>query len=414
MTRSPFVEFRNVVKRFGERTILDGVDLTVFKGEITTIIGKSGAGKSVLLKHIIGLLKPDSGEILFEGRPLRSMSKAEWKQLKRKVSYMFQQNALFDSMNVFDNVALPLRERTRMPAEEIRKKVMARIEQFELSEVTDKFPSQISGGMQKRVALARALVTDPSIILFDEPTTGLDPLRKNTVLSMIAHHQREIGFTAVMVSHDIPDVFLISNRVAIIEDKRIPFQGTPVELEQSDDPLVQQFIRGQESLADELTGLLTRPDLEQKIRQELTRIGRFQKTFSVVLFVIDDLEHIREKVGFIAAQRIVQCLGNLLKGHLGTTGMSARFSQNEILTVLPHTDLSRAQHFLEDLAGRMKDAETFQAKTYPRICLEFYIKAGIAQANSGASLESLIEQARSNLRTIAHLECTTGRRVSKS
>jgi len=230
---TPLIELRNVTKRFGEITVLDRVNLTVFEGDITTIIGKSGVGKSVLLKHIIGLLRPDEGEILFNGRQLKGMTRKEQRSFKRQISYMFQSNALFDSLTVFENIALPLREKTRLHEDAIRSRVLLQIDQMELSEVTYKYPSQISGGMQKRVALARALVIEPKIILFDEPTAGLDPLRKNAVLSMIAHHQRKIRFTAILVSHDIPDVLFVSSRVAIIDSRRIPFQGTPMELEQS-------------------------------------------------------------------------------------------------------------------------------------------------------------------------------------
>ena len=170
------IEFRNVTKRFGDRTILNGVNLKIYDGEVTTIIGKSGTGKSVLLKHIIGLLRPDAGSILFRGKPIDKMAKAEWNEYLGQISYMFQNNALFDSMTVFENVAMPVRQTTKLSKKEIGEKVMARIKQTELTEVSDKYPSELSGGMQKRVALARALVTDPSIVLFDEPTTGQDPV----------------------------------------------------------------------------------------------------------------------------------------------------------------------------------------------------------------------------------------------
>jgi phospholipid/cholesterol/gamma-HCH transport system ATP-binding protein len=269
---SPLIQFKDVTKRFGERTILEGVNLSLYEGEIATIIGKSGVGKSVLLKHIIGLLEPDEGEIFFRGRSIGAMKRKERKELKKQVSYMFQNNALFDSLTVFENIALPLREKTSFSQEQISEKVLAMAEQFELVEVTDRHPSQISGGMMKRVALARALITGPNIVLFDEPTTGLDPLRKNSVLSMIAQHQRRFGFTAILVSHDIPDVFFISNRIAIIEDGKIIFQGSPMELEQTNAPMVQEFISGLEKLRDELTGLVTRQRVVRVLREELRRV----------------------------------------------------------------------------------------------------------------------------------------------
>jgi len=401
----PLIELKNVTKRFGERTVLDRVNLTILEGDITTIIGKSGGGKSVLLKHIIGLLKPDEGEILINGKHLKDMTRNERTLFKRQASYMFQNNALFDSLTVFENIALPLREKTRLREDAIKSKVLAKIDQMELSEVTYKYPSQISGGMQKRVALARALVTEPKIILFDEPTTGLDPLRKNAVLGLIAHHQKKIGFTAVLVSHDIPDVFFISNRVAIIDSCRIPFQGTPIELEQSENPVVQEFIKGQTNLKDELTGLNTRQDVKDMLIQEMDRVNRLQESFPVIIFTIDNLEQINKHVGYIAAQRIVQCLGTLLKDHFDSTGTSARYSQNEILMVLPHTDPKEAKQVLDELAIDLQKQEIFQAKSYPKACFSFSILAGLAEAGPGMDLDSLIGQALSHQKIIVHLEC---------
>jgi len=186
----PLIEFRGVTKRFDSRTILERVNLQIYEGQVTTIIGLSGSGKSVLLKHIVGLLKPDAGIILFRGKPLHRMDKKEMDACLGQMSYMFQGNALFDSMTVYENVATPIRETMNLSKAEIERRVMARIEQAELVEAAQKYPSQISGGMQKRVALARALITDPQIVLFDEPTTGLDPVRKNAILSMIAQYHK--------------------------------------------------------------------------------------------------------------------------------------------------------------------------------------------------------------------------------
>ena len=193
---TPLIEFKNITKCFGSQTVLQNVNLQIYEGQVTTIIGLSGSGKSVLLKHIIGLLKPDEGTILFRGKPLTEMKKSEIAALLARISYMFQGNALFDSLTVYDNIALPLRETTNLKKAEIHRRVMARIEQTELIEAIYKFPSELSGGMQKRVALARALITDPQIVLFDEPTTGQDPVRKNAILSMIAQYQRKFNFTA--------------------------------------------------------------------------------------------------------------------------------------------------------------------------------------------------------------------------
>jgi phospholipid/cholesterol/gamma-HCH transport system ATP-binding protein len=241
----PLIQFDRVFKRFGDNVVLDGVELSIYEGEVTAIIGKSGIGKSVLLKHIIGLIAPDAGEILFKGQAINAMTRAARRSVKLKFSYMFQGTALFDSMTVYDNVALPLKEKRRLPMREIQTRVRDKLARMDLVDVEKKYPSQLSGGMKKRVAMARALVTDPAIVLFDEPTTGLDPIRKRAAHSMISEYQRTFGFTGVMVSHDIPDVFHISQRIAMLDSGRIIFQGSPQEIQNSAKPVVQQFIRGQ-------------------------------------------------------------------------------------------------------------------------------------------------------------------------
>jgi len=246
----PLIQFCNVHKSFDSQVVLDGINLAIEEGLVTSIIGRSGVGKSVLLKHVVGLLEPDEGEILFHNQNVLTMRRSQQRQLKRKFSYMFQNAALFDSMTVYENIALPLEEKTKLPKAEIRKRVLAKMEQLELGDIPAKYPSQLSGGMRKRVALARALITNPEIILFDEPTTGLDPVRKTAVHSMISRYQREFGFTAVVVSHDIPDVFYISQKVAMLENGKIVFEGTREEIETCSDPVVQRFIRGEADTTD--------------------------------------------------------------------------------------------------------------------------------------------------------------------
>ena len=401
----PFIEFKNVSKSFGSLQVLNGVNLKIYAGEITSIIGKSGVGKSVLLKHIIGLLKPDSGQILIKGKPLSEFTRSEWREFKRSLSYMFQNNALFDSLTVFENIALPLVERTKLPPSEIRKKVDYRIHQFELQDVKERYPSQISGGMQKRVALARALVTEPTMILFDEPTTGLDPLRKNAVLNMIAHYQHEIGFTGVMVSHDIPDVFFISNRVAIIENRKIPFQGTPLELEQSDNEIVWQFIHGQEVLQDQLTGLNPRPELEKLVKVLMEEVALKKRVFSVALFTIDDLEEIKKHVGYIASQRIFQCLAMSLKGQLKADEYAARFGSSEILAIFPGSGQARAIEVIKGLSRDCSGQELMDPSKYKKVCIDFAIKAGAFEVGETMDLNTLMEMARERQEIIAKMEC---------
>lgn len=244
MTR-PFIELKDVHKRFGDNRVLDGVNLDIHKGKITTVIGKSGSGKSVVLKHIIGLLQPDSGRVLIDGTPLTQMDKKQRHGFRNQLSYMFQDNALFDFLTVRENIGLPLSEKRRVPAQQIERKIKNRLEMLGISGIENKYPSQLSGGMKKRVALARALITDPDAVLFDEPTTGLDPVRKNNVHSMIARYQKEFGFTAVIVSHDIPEIFEISQHIAMLDNGKIIFQGNTKDILDSHSSTVNSFISGQ-------------------------------------------------------------------------------------------------------------------------------------------------------------------------
>ena len=242
----PLIQFINVSKNFGESHVLKGLNLSIYKGEITAVIGKSGTGKSVLLKHIIGLVQQDSGQILIEGQPLSQLSPKKIKLFYQKLSYMFQDNALFDFMNIYDNIALPLVENSRFPKDQVNKKVLKRMDQLGLIDIEKKFPSQLSGGMRKRVALARALVMDPEIVLFDEPTTGLDPIRKKKVHSMIQEYQKKFEFTAVIVSHDIPEIFNVVQRIALLDYGIIKFEGTKKDILDSQSKILNDFIAGKD------------------------------------------------------------------------------------------------------------------------------------------------------------------------
>jgi len=239
---NPLIQFKQVSKSFGSQTVLNHIDLAVEKGQITAIIGKSGVGKSVLLKHMIGLLKPDTGNIYLDGTDVSEISNKNAKEIRQKFSYMFQNMALFDSMTVYENIALPIQERRRFKKETIRKRVQEISQKLELEDIQHKYPSQISGGMKKRVALARALITNPEIILFDEPTTGLDPIRKHAVFEMISENQKVFNYTAVIVTHEIPDIFYIAHQVAFLDNARILFFGSPKDIQESNIPVVQQFI----------------------------------------------------------------------------------------------------------------------------------------------------------------------------
>ena len=243
----PFIQFVNIRKRFETQEVLKGIHLSIYSGEITTIIGKSGTGKSVLLKHIIGLIHPDSGQILINGESLHQLSDEKIKAFQKELSYMFQDNALFDSMTIYENIALPLVENRYYPKNQVKEKVMNHIRELGLLGSEEKFPAQLSGGMRKRVALARALITDPKIVLFDEPTTGLDPIRKKNVHTMIKEYQEKFEFTAVIVSHDIPDIFNISQRIAMLDEGIIQFEGSKKDVLDSQSLIVNAFIRGEEA-----------------------------------------------------------------------------------------------------------------------------------------------------------------------
>ncbi|MEW6670980.1 MAG: ATP-binding cassette domain-containing protein [Thermodesulfobacteriota bacterium] len=384
----PLIQLKGVSKSFDANHVLQGVDLSIYRGEITTIIGKSGVGKSVLLKHMIGLMAPDSGTILFMGKPFSKMKAGERKVLKQKFSYMFQGTALFDSMTVFENIALPLMERTALKTDKIRERVAARMQQLDLGDIGREYPSQLSGGMKKRVALARALVTDPEIVLFDEPTTGLDPIRKNAVHSMIAEYQKKFGFTGVMVSHDIPDIFFISQRIAMLHEGRILFEGGPAEIQNISDPLIQEFIRGFELRHDNLTGLIPPTREIERFQEAMNCLQDTQVGFSLVMFSIEDLGRINETFGHAAGQTLIKNFAAILQQHLRITDICARHGMDKIMLILPNTTIAQARMLCEKLAVEIKAADVMNGQPYQGLC--FSVRAGLAGAENGSPLESIV------------------------
>ncbi|ABK98192.1 ABC transporter ATP-binding protein [Pelobacter propionicus] len=238
------IKLTNVHKSFGPQKVLDGLDLSIPAGQITAIIGPSGEGKSVLIKHMIGLLKPDNGAIEVDGESILGLRRQHLNRVREKFGMLFQGAALFDSMNVFDNVAFPLREKTKLSKDEIRARVLSALEDVGLKNVERKFTDELSGGMKKRVGLARALLLKPKIILFDEPTTGLDPIIKRAIHQLIRDTHAKFGFTAVIVSHEIPAIFDIAQNVAMLYKGKILQFGTTDEVRTSSHPVVRQFISG--------------------------------------------------------------------------------------------------------------------------------------------------------------------------
>jgi phospholipid/cholesterol/gamma-HCH transport system ATP-binding protein len=241
-TSSKFaLQVKGLNKAFNGKPVLTGVELGVPLGSIFTVLGPSGAGKSVFLKCLANIIQPDAGRILFDGSELTFGDRASQLEFRRRCSFLFQSNALFDSLTALENVALPLEQTTDIANKEIHRRSLEALRQLDMEEYAGHYPAQLSGGMQKRLALARAIVTQPELVLFDEPTAGLDPLRRNAVFEMIAKYQRQFGFTALIVTHDVPEALVASDRVALLNQGRICFEGTPAEFSASNHSVVSDF-----------------------------------------------------------------------------------------------------------------------------------------------------------------------------
>lgn len=233
-----------VHKSFGTQKVLDGIDLKIPRGKITVILGRSGIGKSVLLKHMIGLLRPDRGRVYVDDTDINSLGPLQLNKIRSKFGMLFQSAALFDSFDVFDNVAFPLVEHTSFTREKIAKVVKEKLALVGLRDVDDKMPSELSGGMKKRVGLARAIALEPEIILYDEPTTGLDPLMTDSVDRLILDTQRKLSITSVVISHDIASAFKIADKIAMIDNGKIVEEGNPTGFKNSTNPFVKRFLTG--------------------------------------------------------------------------------------------------------------------------------------------------------------------------
>ncbi|WP_045223043.1 ABC transporter ATP-binding protein [Desulfonatronum thioautotrophicum] len=244
MSAEPIIELRHVHKSFGKDHVLRGVDLAVPKDSVSVIIGRSGGGKSVLLKHVIGLMRPDQGQVVIDGQDIARLSERQLAPVRRKFGMLFQESALFDSMTVEENVAFPLLEHTRKSRREVLDIVAAKLAAVGLKDKGQKLPSELSGGMRKRVGLARALALDPKIVLFDEPTSGLDPVMAAAINELIVRTQSEFGATCVVISHDIPAAMSTGHRLFMLFDGTIIAEGSPEQIRDWDDEVVQQFIHG--------------------------------------------------------------------------------------------------------------------------------------------------------------------------
>ncbi len=238
------IEFRGIRKSFGPKTVLAGVDLTIRDGEVFFIIGSSGAGKSVLIKHLIGLLKPDAGEIWLDGEDVSRLDERSLYRVRKVCAMVFQHATLFDSMTCAENVALPLRKHRGLSQRDALAEAMKRLDQVRMREFADRYPAELGDGMRKRVAIARALTVDPRYVLFDEPTTSLDPVSARRVDRLIRELSDRLGVTSVVVSHDLVSMFTIADRIAMLYKGNLRMVGTPDEFRRADDPIVQQFTNG--------------------------------------------------------------------------------------------------------------------------------------------------------------------------
>jgi phospholipid/cholesterol/gamma-HCH transport system ATP-binding protein len=238
----PVIDVRDVWKTFGGNQVLKGVSIQMMPGTTTVVLGASGSGKTVLMKHIMGLFKPDRGEVIVDGENISAMDRQELARFRTRMGMVFQNSALFDSLTVGENVAFPLREHTHLSDDQIRKKVRDTLAVVELFGVEDKFPAELSGGMRKRVGLARAIVREPKIVLYDEPTTGLDPLTTESVDDMIIGAREKLNVTSVVISHDIGSAFHIGDHIAMLHNGKIVEEGPPEKLRHTNEPHTQHFL----------------------------------------------------------------------------------------------------------------------------------------------------------------------------
>ena len=248
---SPMIKVRSLKKKIGQQEILRGVDLEVRTGGTLAIIGRSGGGKSVLLKHLVGLMEPDGGEIWIQGHNIIGMNERQLGTIREKVGILFQSGALFDSMTVEDNIAFPLREAGERNVKILHSKVAEMLEVMEMEGEEAKMPESLSGGMKKRVGLARAIIRRPSCVLYDEPTAGLDPVVADSINRLIRRLQQRFGMTSVVVTHDMKSAFDVADRIAYLHEGRVYFHGTASELQQSRDPLIEDFLLGRSDGRDD-------------------------------------------------------------------------------------------------------------------------------------------------------------------
>ena len=250
MPASPIISLREVYKSFGDLHVLRGVDIDFEAGKTTVVLGPSGSGKSVMIKHIVGLLRPDRGEVHFDGRRVDELSERELVEVRKQFGYLFQMGALFDSLTVGQNITFPLVEHSKIGRAERDRRCSEVLKLVRMEGTAEKLPAELSGGQRKRIALARAIALDPRVILYDEPTTGLDPIRADVINELIIALKRELGVTSIVVTHDMASAFKIADRVVMLYDGRLIADGTPDDFRDHTDPLVRAFVEGRSDLQE--------------------------------------------------------------------------------------------------------------------------------------------------------------------
>ncbi len=353
------IDIVNLEKSFDTQQVLRGINLSIRKGLVTSIIGKSGAGKSLLFRIVMGLMRPDCGSVAIDGLDICRARSGKLNKLRSRMGFLFQSAALFDSLDVYENVALPLREKTSLREKDIRDRVIEQLRLVGLEDAVDKHPSELSGGMKKRVGLARALVNRPEIVLFDEPTTGLDPVRKNEVHDLIQVSQRLYRYTALIVSHEIPEIFDISDRVAMVNQGEIILEGRPKDFFSSTIPEVVNFLEGTEATRCRLTGLLARPEFDVRLTQEYERARRYNSKFALLFVKLNFSRKVNDNgAGALDVEQvnsIIKNVSQILKECVRGSDFLARFRGDMFALILPNTSSFGAESLGKRLEGGIEE-----------------------------------------------------------
>ncbi|MGB0371878.1 MAG: ATP-binding cassette domain-containing protein [Opitutales bacterium] len=405
---APLIRVRDMKKSFGEKSVLDGVDIDVYEKQIVTVIGKSGTGKSVFLKCLSGIMTPDAGSVEFRGSPISwDKNRNSSKDFRKRMSYMFQNSALFDSLSVYENIALPLKEHKIGSRRDQHKKVVRLLHVLDIDNIRNNYPGEISGGMQRRVALARALITEPEIVLFDEPTTGLDPVRRNAVFSLIADTQKKVGFTAIIVSHDIPEVFYISDHIALIDEGKAILSEPSHIIERSDNPVLRSFLDSHETLQNELSGLL-----EPLLFEQRYTMRRLEEPAHFWLFRIEAFDDVTEVLGHVAAQHLFQHVAEGVSSCLESWEYASRCGRNELGAISVRDNEADSEKLIHAFEAKLKEIPEISGGSRVRDrCVDFSITISRVPLSGETNLpfRATLALARKQLKPFVQLSCSDTR-----